>query len=251
MITALIVDDEQHNVNVLHALLKTYCPEINVVSMANSADMAFEEINKHNPQLVFLDIKMPHKSGFDLLRMFPEIDFEVIFVSAYNEYAIKAFDFHALGYILKPIDFTNLQKSVKRAEKLINNKYRNDGDISNFMKSLADKGDFIDKISVHHNDKVIFVNVDEIVFIEAQSDYCDLNLKNGGYYTSSKDLKKFEELLSKNGNFIRINKSIIINIDFIKSYSKGEICEITVSTNQIFEVSRRKKTEILALLKTK
>src|SRR4051812_17564140 len=99
MVTAIIIDDEEHNRNVLRTLLEKYRPEISVIAEANSVDDAFRKIKKCDPRLIFLDIKMPVKSGFDLLKQFDEIDFEVIFVSAYNEYAITAFEFNALGYI--------------------------------------------------------------------------------------------------------------------------------------------------------
>jgi two-component system LytT family response regulator len=252
MITAIIVDDEKHNVVMLQSLLKENCPEINVVDFAYNVESAFEKINTIKPQLVFLDIKMPKKSGFDLLRLFPEINFEVIFVSAFNEYAITAFEFNALGYILKPIDYVALQKTVKNASSIIyarNNLQNND--ISQFLKTLEDKGDKINKISVHHNDKVIFLNVKDFVFIECKTEFCELNLFDRSTYTSSKELKKFENLLSEIGSFIKINKSIIINTDYIKSYTKGDVFKITMHTGEVFEVSRRKKTDIISLLKTK
>ncbi|MBI3519590.1 MAG: response regulator [Bacteroidetes bacterium] len=252
MITAIIVDDEKHNVVMLQSLLKENCPDIKVLDFANSADSGFEKINMLKPQLVFLDIKMPQKSGFDLLRMFPEINFEVIFVSAFNEYAITAFEFNALGYILKPIDYVALQKTVKNASSIIYaRRTLQNNDISQFLKTLEDKGDKINKISVHHNDKVIFLNVKELAFIEYKTDFCELNMINRSRYTSSKELKKFENLLSEIGSFIRINKGVIINTDYIKSYTKGDICTITITTGQSFEVSRRKKTEVILLLKNK
>lgn len=252
MVTAIIVDDETHNTIILQALLKENCPEINVIDVENNADTAFEKINTLKPQLVFLDIKMPNKSGFDLLRMFPEINFEVIFVSAYNEYAITAFEFNALGYILKPIDYTILQKTVKNATSIIYARRSiNNNEISQFVKTLEDTGDKINKISVHHNDKVILINIKDFVFIEGKTDFCEITLIDGSSYTSTKELKKFENLLQELGSFVRINKSIIVNVDHIESYTKGDICEITFNAGQIFEVSRRKKTDIISLLKVR
>ena len=250
MITALIIDDEKHNIIMLQSLLKENCPDINVLGTAYNVDSAFEKINLLKPQLIFLDIKMPNKSGFDLLRLFPEINFEVIFVSAYNEYAITAFEFNALGYILKPIDYVALQKTVKNATSIIYARRSvNNIEISQFVKTLEDKGDKINKISVHHNDKVVFLNVHDLVFIESSAELCKLNLADKSRFTSSKELKKFENLLNEIGSFIRINHSVIINTNFIKSYTKGDICCITVSTGEVFEVSRRKKSEILSVLK--
>ncbi|MES2513850.1 MAG: response regulator transcription factor [Bacteroidota bacterium] len=252
MVTALIVDDEKHNVVMLQSLLAENCPEINVLDFANDAESAYDKINLLKPQLVFLDIKMPGKSGFDLLRLFTEINFEVIFVSAYNEYAITAFEFNALGYILKPIDYVALQKTVKNATSIIYARNSlNNNEISQFVKTLDDKGDKINKISVHHNDKVVFLNVSNFVYIESKGGICELNLIDKSRYSSNKELKKFEDLFNRIGSFIRINHSIIINTDYIKNYTKGEVFTITVTTGEIFEVSRRKKTEILSVLKTK
>ena len=252
MITAIIIDDEMHNITMLQSLLKENCPDINVIDTAYDVDSAYEKICIQKPQLIFLDIKMQNKSGFDLLRLFPEINFEVIFVSAYNEYAITAFEFNALGYILKPIDYVALQKTVRNATSIIfARRSINNVEISQFVKTLEDKGDKINKISVHHNDKVVFLNVYDFVYIESKFEVCELNLIDKSRYTSSKELKKFENLLNEIGSFIRINHQVIINTDFIKSYTKGDACSITVTTGEVFEVSRRKKAEILAVLKNK
>jgi len=248
MITAIIVDDEIHNRNVLQTLLKKYCPEIKVLDEADSAPEAFFKIVEQKPQLIFLDIKMPGKSGFDLLKLFREIDFEVIFVSAFDEYAIKAFEFNALDYILKPIDYVKLTKAVGKAVTKIKSQGKDDT-MLHFVKTLADKDDLISKFSLHHNGKVVFVNVSDIEFIEAKTDFCELYLKDGFRYTSSKDLKLFEDILTEAGNFIRISRSVIINTNFIRGYTKGEVCIIELGSGHHFEVSRRKKTEIIGKLK--
>lgn len=243
-ITALIIDDEAHNRNVLHTLLKKHTPAIEVIGEASSADAAFSKMQKLKPQLIFLDIKMPLKSGFDLLKMFEVIDFEVIFVSAFNEYAITAFEFNALGYILKPIDFSRLITTVDKAiAKITANKTNQN--VFHFIKTLEEKNDLINKIPVHHNEKVILLTVGEIISVEVEGAICELKLINGQKYYSSKDLKLFEDMLEKIGDFIRINKSVIINANYIKSYSKGEICIIGMADGNEFEVSRRKKTEVL------
>jgi two-component system LytT family response regulator len=249
MITAIIVDDEMHNRNVLKILLSKHCPNIKIIEESDSADAAYRKINELKPQLVFLDIKMPEKSGFDLLKMFTEIRFEVIFVSAFNEYAVNAFEFNVLDYILKPIDYFKLIKAVTKAsQKIATN--TGSGGILHFIKTLDEKNDLINKFSLHHNGKVVLVNVSEISFIEAKKDFCRVNLFDNTHYTSSKDLKMFENVLQQAGNFIRINKSVIINTDFLKSYTKGEVCIIELKTLQAFEVSRRKKSEIIGKIKS-
>ncbi|MBC7695265.1 MAG: response regulator [Burkholderiales bacterium] len=248
MIRAIVIDDEVHNRNVLKTLLSKYCPLINVIAECEKAIDAFDKIKELEPQLIFLDIKMPGKSGFDLLKMFSRIDFEVIFVSAFNEYAITAFEFNALGYILKPIDYSKLIITVDKAIfKITSNEKSNS--VFHFIKTLDEKNDVINKISVHHNDKVILLNINYIVSVEAKGGTCEIKLDDGKNYYSSKELKLFEEILEKAGNFIRISKSVIVNADYIISYSKGDICNLEVQNSGFYEVSRRKKSEVINRMK--
>lgn len=247
-ITAIIIDDEEHNRNLLFTLLKKYCPLVEVICESANVDDAFEKINNKKPQLVFLDIRMPSKSGFDLLKKFTEIDFEVIFVSAFDEYAITAFEFNALGYILKPIDYIKLMNAVDKAIMKSNSNQSNE-DLLHFTKTLGNKNNIINKIPIHHNDKVIFLSINDIISVESNNGISEIKALNNLRYNSSKDLKLFDDVLEKNGNFIRINKSVIINLDYLKSYSKGDICIVEMLNENLFEVSRRKKTEVLSYLK--
>lgn len=252
MIDALIVDDEQHNIVMLRSLINENFPDIRLLDYATNADEAYTKINLLKPRLLFLDIVMQGKSGFDLLRMFTEIGFEVIFVSAYNEFAITAFKFNALGYILKPIDYMELQKTVKKAVEIIEAQESfNNHKLLDFVSSLEEKSHKINKISVHHNNKVVLLGLKNIVYVESEKDFCKIRMTDGAIYTSTKELNKFDDLLHELGDFIKINRSSIVNINYIKSYSKGNGCEITVSTGQEFEVSRRRKAEIISILKEK
>jgi two-component system LytT family response regulator len=248
LLTALIVDDEIHNRSVLKTLLATHFPEIHITGEAENVRTAHEKIGELKPKLLFLDIKMPGKSGFDLLKMFDVIDFEVIFVSAFNEYAITAFEFNALGYILKPIDVSKLKSVVEKAIAKIKTNQVNEN-VFHFIKTLEEKNDLINKIPVHHNEKVVLLNVRDLISVEVKDAVCELRLVNGMQYYSSKDLKLFEDMLEKIGDFIRINKSVIINTNHIKAYSKGEICIIEMVSEASFDVSRRKKTEVLRKVK--
>lgn len=247
-IKTIIIDDEEHNRNLLSTLLKKHCPSIEICSEAVNADDAFELIKLHKPKLIFLDIRMPGKSGFDLLRQFTEINFEVIFVSAFDEYAIAAFDFNALGYILKPIDYSKLLKVIEKAINKINSNYSNE-DILNFTKTISEKNELVTKIAVHHNGRVIFLSINEIVSVEGNGNICELKLLDNTCYFSSKDLKLFDNMLEKSGNFVRINRSVIINIDYIKSYSKGDVCTIELNNGLVYELPRRKKAEVLGKMK--
>jgi two-component system LytT family response regulator len=249
MISALIIDDEESNRNVLHMLVKKHCPELHIIDEAGSVDEAYEKIGFLKPRLIFLDIKMPQKNGFDLLRMFAKIDFDVIFVTAYDNYAIQAFEFNAMGYILKPINAFKLVQSVDRAIQRIHSDENKDL-VLHFVNTISDKNGLMNKFSVHHNGKVVFIQVSEISFIESRENSTMLNLYDNTHYYSSKDLVRFEHVLQEIGDFIRINKNIIINTGFIKSYSKGEVCVIDLKSGQSFEVSRRRKSEILKRLKS-
>lgn len=248
MITAILVDDEIHSRNVLRKLLAKHFPEIELLAEAKNADEAFDMISLQSPQLVFLDVQMPEKSGFDLLRMFERLDFEVIFISAFNEHAVTAFEFNALGYVLKPIDFHKLILNVNKAlAKLTSNSQNND--LSQFIKTLGPGTQSVKKIALHHNEKVVFVTIADIISIEAASGICEVRLSDKQHYYSTRDLKLFEDLLRKAGNFMRISKNCILNLDFIKSYLKGETCLLELQDGREFEVSRRKKTEINMRLK--
>ena len=249
IVNAVIIDDEVHNRNLLNTLLKKHCPNINVIDEADNADDAFEKIKINKPQLVFLDIKMPNKSGFDLLKMFDSIFFEVIFVSGFDEYAITAFEFNALDYILKPIDYLRLIKSVDKAIAKIKPYHQNEN-VNQFVNTLDEQNDIINKISIHHNKNVILINILDIISVEGNLGFCVVKTVNNEKYNSTKELKLFEAIFEKTGYFIRISKSVIISSNHIKSYSKGDICIIEMVNMDKFEVSRRKKTEVLNAIKT-
>lgn len=248
IVTALIVDDEEHNRNVLNTLLTKHCPLVQVIGEARNVDEAFALIHTKKPQLIFLDVKMPNKSGFDLLKMFETIDFEVIFVSAFNEFAVTAFEFNAIGYILKPIDYNKLIIAVNKATLKASLSQKNDGVVL-FIKSLEPQTDNIAKLAVHHREKVVLVNIENVISIQSNEGICQLKLIDNKQYHSAKDLKLFEGILKEIGNFVRISKNIILNLDFLKFYEKGEPCVLHMKNGDEFEVSRRKKAEVLGKIK--
>ena len=246
-IRSIIIDDEVGNQNVLNILLQKYCESIEVIGIGGSADQAYILITELQPDLVFLDIKMPGKSGFDLLRMFSEINFNVIFVTAHDEYAIQAFEFNAIYYILKPIDHVKLINAVNKVEKNI---LLNTGNnVIHFIQSIDEKSELIKNISLHKNGKVCIIDIDEICFIQAVRNYSEIITEDNQRLLSTKTLSNYEDLFSQHPNFLRINKSILININYIKEYTKGSVCFITVKNyEQEMEVSRRKKNGITQFL---
>lgn len=247
-INTLIVDDESHSRAVLSDLLQIYCPEVQVTGEACSVDEALSLIRTLKPKLVFLDVRMPGKSGFDLLELVGEVDFEVIFISAFNEFAVTAFDFNALGYVLKPIDYHKLVRCVEKAIKRIRSNTRTI-DLPGLIHNMGLSADSVTKLTFHHNDKVVFVNINDLYSIVSEDAVCAARLKDGKIYRSTKDLKLFEALFEKNKNFMRINKSTILNLDCVHSYQKGDPCILETEQGQEFEVSRRKKTELVSRLK--
>ena len=249
MIPCILIDDEKRNREGLMMMLKRHCPELEVVAEADCVEAAFEQINRHNPKLIFLDISKPGKNGFNLLEMFSEINFDVIFVTAYDEFAISEFEFNAIGYLLKPIDYTKLISTVEKAVKAIATKTHANENIVHFVSSLDDKKELLNKIMLHHNDKVILVALKDINYILAKGEYSQIITTDGEQIFSSKSLRCYDDLLRLQPDFVRISKSALVNLGFIRSYSKGKECSITLKDDTEFQISRRRKTEIIERLK--
>ena len=245
-IRAVIVDDERNNRENLHSLLSEYCQNVEVFGMAESVDSAFKMIKSHKPDLVFLDIKMPEKDGFNLLESFQEIDFEVIIVTAYNQYAIQAIKFCAIDYLLKPIDIIELSNAVENVSQRLGQKQENER-LKHLVSHLKNTG-LATKIGLASHNKVEFVEISKIIRCEADSNYTHVFLDSGEKKTISKTLKEYEELLSEYG-FIRIHQSHLINSAHIQSYQKNDGGYITMLDNSIIPISRSKKAEIIALIK--
>lgn len=247
-ITALIVDDEANSRNVLKKLLQAEHGVITIVDVAADVDEAFMKIQAYKPQLVFLDIQMPKSNGFNLLKKFVSLPFEVIFVTSYDKYAINAIKFSALDYLLKPIELDDLKIAVAKAIKAIEHKENKDALVINLLHSL--ESDTIDKkMAVHANDKVIMISEFNICYIEGDRRYCNIYTSDAERYVVAKYLQDFEEYFGEKSAFIRINKSFIVNAKHIKQYNKGEPFVIEMNDGKSLEVSRRKKPDVLSKLK--
>ena len=248
-IKCIIVDDESNSRIVLKSLLKKYSHMIDLVGEAQHVEAAYELINVHNPHLVFLDIQMPKANGFSLLGKFEKVPFEVIFVTSYDKYAINAIKFSALDYLLKPVELDELDIAVNKAVQQINQKKSAQPQIINLLHSLNNGSDER-KIAVHMADSVKLLEEKSIIYIEADGSYCHITINSGERFITSKYLKDFEDYFGNDSNhFVRISKSILLNIKHIERYTKGEPCIIEMSNGKSFEVSRRKKQEVLEKLK--
>jgi two-component system LytT family response regulator len=248
-IKAIIIDDEENSRKVLRNLLAKFCPQIQILAEAEDADKGFESINNFKPQLVFLDIQMPNGSGFSLLKRFKTLPFDVIFVTSYDKYAINAIKFSALDYLLKPVEVNDLIEAVDKAVQNTSAKKSSELQIVNLL-NIAEANALERNIVVHQKNKVILLKVNTICYMEADDRYCHITANNGEKHTVTKTLKEFEEFLASNTSFVRINKNFMVNVNFIKSYSKGEPLIIETTDGKSFEVSRRKRRNVMERMKT-
>ena len=246
MIKTLVVEDEDHGREILCSLLKKYCPEIEVIDVAKDALEATKKIQETNPQLVLLDIELPYGNAFDILNELSKIDFYIIFVTAYDEYALKAIKAGAIDYILKPIDYKELYLAIEKAKKIINSKKVSE-QTSNILNSFS-KTLHADTISINTQDGYVFVKQEEIIHIDAEGSYSYIYCKNNKRYLLSKSLHEIEEKLNPN-LFIRIHHSYIVNILLVKEYIKGRGGRVQMENGTIIDVSVRKKDDFLKFYK--
>lgn len=247
-IRTLIVDDESKSRLVLSKLISRNFPEIELIGEASNVEEAYDFIIQKKPQLVFLDIQMPHADGFSLLKQFDSVPFEVIFVTSFDHYAITAIKFSALDYLLKPVEVSDLFPAVKKAVERIEKKQENQPQIINLLRSIDDLPQ-THHITVHVADSVRIVKETSIISITAEGNYCIISTNEEERFTTAKNLHDFELYFGNDSSFVRINKSLMINVKMILKYSKGEPCIIEMVNNEIFEVSRRRKPQVLEKLK--
>lgn len=240
MIQAVIVDDERSNIENLTILLNKYCPKIIVAGTATNVDQGLLVISELNPSILFLDIQMPDKTGFDLLKSLISPDFEVIFVTAFNEYAIQAIRFSAIDYLLKPINVNELVNAVNRSIINIEKKKQNER-LENLVRSISDKTQL--RIAIPGNKETIFISPDSILFCKADNNYTVFYLQESDKHTSSKPIFEYEELLSPYG-FIRCHQSYLVNKAFIKSWIKVDGDKLGLQGGFEIPVSRNNKEKV-------
>ncbi|MFO8054382.1 MAG: LytTR family DNA-binding domain-containing protein [Bacteroidales bacterium] len=244
MIQAIIIDDEKHSRVSLRSLLHEYCPQINISAEADGYKAGVESIRKNNPDLVFLDIQMPDGSGFRVLEEVKNDDFEVIFTTAYDSFAIKAFKYSAQDYLLKPIDPVELQNAVDKVKKLRSKNTKAGIDV--LLESIHKK-DKPDKIVLSTYEGLHVVEISNIIRCRSDDYYTRFFFKDRKELLVSRTLKDFESILSEH-NFIRPHKSHLINVSFIKRFLKTDGGTIELSEGTEIPVSRRKKDMVLKVL---
>ncbi|MBL7757557.1 MAG: response regulator transcription factor [Chitinophagaceae bacterium] len=233
----VLIDDEVNNLENLQFLLQRYCPELEFAGTATSATEGLQLIQTQSPDLVFLDIQMPGKTGFDLLRSVDKINFEVIFVTAYDQYGIQAIKFSALDYLLKPIDIDELKKAVVRATEKITSKQQN-YPISQLLAYLQQPRQEPLRIALPTLKEIHYVNPDDIIRCEASDNYTLFFLADGEKIMVSKTLREYADLL-KPHNFLRCHQSHLVNIRFVKSLLKEEGGLLQLTDKTKIPVSRQ------------
>lgn len=234
---SIIIDDEGRSRSTLATMLTRYCPDVELCGEASDIREAKALIESAAPELLFLDISMPGGSGFELLRTLPEIDFEVVFVTAYDEYTIDAIRNNAVDYLLKPVNIAELQKAVERVKQRLL-KRQEQG--SRGMNGEGEPASPQKKIAIPDKYGLRFIQVSDITRLEADGSYTTFFLSNGQKMVSSRHLKEFENILPSS-TFFRAHHSYIINLDFVKHYERGEGGTIIMNDNSAIALSKRKK----------
>lgn len=244
-ITAIIIDDEKSARNILSNLLLRFCPQVEVLAAYANIPESLEGIKTLKPDVVFLDIEMPQYAGFEIVNFFESLDFEIVFVTAYDQYAIKAFEVAALDYLLKPVNISRLKQAVARLEERLQSR-QNPSESYQLLSSTL-QGNQVKTIAVFEKGYRIILNLEEVIAFEAQESYSKVYLSDGTMRMASKNLKHFEELLEDNPAFFRTHKSWIINRDFQESYSRSRL-DINLQHDVVAKLSKYRKADFEAWL---
>lgn len=239
MINAILIDDEKNALEVLEMQLTGYCKDVKVLAMCDSGEKGIAAIKKYQPDLVFLDIEMPHKNGFDVLNETKEMGYDVIFTTAYDQFAIKAFKFSAIDYLLKPIDILELQAAVEKS-RLKNSQTGLDEKIKLLFSQLNQPAKLSNKIALPVGDAMQVMEADEIIRCESESNYTHIYLANGKKLTFAKTLKEVEVNI-QGIPFCRIHQSHLINMNHVSKFVKGEGAYVVMKDGTQITISRNKK----------
>lgn len=237
-IKTVLVDDEKHCLETLSWQLQRYSKEVEIIGLCASATEAIDTIGSHQVDLVFLDIEMPHMNGFEMLQSLQPINFEIIFTTAYDMFAVKAFKFSAVDYLLKPIDKDELLQAL--------GKYKSRGaqirpeQLNILLQSLSGKSTGIQKVALPTMEGLEFVEAQDIIHCQSESNYTHIFMANGKKLLISKTLKEAEELLG-DFNFLRVHHSHLINLNHVRKYIKGDGGYVIMSNDDSVNVSRSRK----------
>jgi two-component system LytT family response regulator len=241
---ALIVEDEYQSQIQLDSAIKKYCPEISITGIADNIDQAVSLFLEHRPEIIFLDVNLGTESGFDLLEKIQGIPYSVIFITAYEEYALKAIKFSALDYLLKPIVHTELIASVQKAKKFKISDY-NKVQLKNLLNNLNLKNEIEPTIAVPQSQEIILLKISQIIYLEAANNYTLIYSTTNEKLIISKGIYYFQELLGETG-FIRVHQSYLVNQNYIRSIRKDSTLELM--NKKIVPISKLKIAQVREIL---
>ncbi len=245
MINAVLIDDEPRNRKTLEVLLRENFPELHIAAQAENVKTGVEKIIKNNPQIIFLDIEMPDGTGFDLLRKLDNHDFEIIFTTAHDEYALEAFRFSAIGYLLKPIDENELKTAVRKAIHLLESrKSGREAQVKALVENFENISGKIPKLVLPETDGFRVLNIDEILFLQGDGNYTFIFMTNKRQFHSSHNLGWYENILM-NQKFFRISKSHFVNLSHVTMYSRKDGGTVIMSDNTSLPVADHSKKDEL------
>lgn len=247
MIKAVIVEDEKHSRELLHELVKEYCEGIEIVGLAGSVEEALKEIETHKPSLVFLDIELPDGDGFQILEKIGDVNFDIIFTTAYDQYSLRAFKFSATDYLLKPVDIDELQQASQRVvekNKVEKREGQND-QVKALIRNIRNMSTPFKRIVLPTTNGFTVVDPDDIIRCESDRNYTFIFLKDGRRILVSRTIKEYDEMLSEY-NFFRIHQSHLINLNYLKNYTRGRGGYVELIDGTVLDVSARRKSDFLA-----
>ncbi len=246
MIRSIIIDDELHCIETLSLLLNEYCPDVQLMEQCRSAKDGILAIQKHKPDLVFLDIEMPSMNGFEMLEQLSEISFAPIFTTSYDQYAIKAIRFSAMDYLMKPIDAKELMAAVHKIK--VRGNLHSEEQLSMLLHKIQNKSNGFNKIAVPTSEGFELIPTELIISCEADDNYTYFNIKNRRKIIACRSLKEVEELFESYPSFLRVHHSHIVNLNEVTKYVRGEGGYLVMSDGSSVNVSRSRKEGLLKVL---
>ncbi len=244
MITCIIIDDEKNSIQALQHLIKRHCPQLTILETCEGAELGLEAIHTHHPQVVFLDIEMPRMNGFDLLDKVGQIDFHVVFTTAYSQFAIKAFQYSALNYLLKPIDPDDLKETVRRIEQA--QKPPRQEQIEILLETLRRPEPKMKRIALTTHDGLLFVHTSDIMYCQSENNYTWVHLAKGTKHLLAKTLKEFEETLPPT-EFYRLHNSYLVNLNEIQRFVRDDGGYVIMNNGTQITIARARREAFFAM----
>ncbi len=241
----IIIDDDNNCVKALAGIIKDYLPRVNVVGTAGNIKDAVKLINANQLDVVFLDVEIQAEMGFDLFKYISAPNFEVVFTTAHEKYALKAIKSSCFDFLLKPIEIEELVNTVNRLEALLGSVNNTDKRAGVLLENLSNKTKKVEKLAIPTKDGMMFINVKDIMYLEGDAKYTTLHLANGERYVSSKNIGEFEELLDEDV-FFRCHRSWVVNLNCVVRFMKND-SQVVLTNGVSIDVSTRKKDEFLKL----